>query len=274
MAYDIVIISATKYAAMARALAEGMRNYRLPGKVTPQSSLNYKSILLDTEEAPLDDAGKQALIDAGYIIVLFSPEVRASADLQARLNFYEKQCDRETIVPVIADGEPADIFPDMFIQHREVQRILPDGSIVTRTETIEPVAADLRGDTPKRRKELLEYETTRIVATVLGLHPDDLERRAARRRKRRIVTAVSIVGSLLLAAAILFTVLGIRAKREGDLATKQTEQTAKAVRRLTEELPETFPEEEAQELISESVASAREALESAGLGEYLTEEGK
>lgn len=274
MAYDIVIVSAAKYAPMAKALAEKMQHYRLPDKVTPQSSLNYKSILLDTEETSLDEAGKQALIDAGYMIVLFSPEVRASADLQARLDFYEKQCGRETIVPVIADGEPADIFPDMFIQHRVVQRILADGSIVNRTETIEPVAADLRAVTPKRRKELLEYETTRIVATVLDLHPDDLERRAARRRKRRILTVVSIVGTLLLAATILFAVLGIRAKREGDLAALQTEQTAKAVRRLTEELPETFPEEAAQELIEQSVTSAKQALEAAGLGEYLTEKGE
>jgi len=274
VAFDIIILAAKEHGETARALAEGMRNYRMPGGAVPQSGLNFRNILLETEEKPMDDAEKQALIDAGYLIVLFSPEARASEAINERLNFYEKQCGRETIVPVIADGEPADIFPDMFIQHRIVQRIQPDGSITTRNETIEPVAADLRGDTPKRRRELLEYETTRIVATVLGLHPDDLERRAARRRKRRILIAVSVVGSLLLAAAILFAVLGVRAKREGDIAAKQTEQTAKAVSRLTEELPVIFPEEEAQSLIDQSVESARQALEEAGLGEYLTGEGE
>lgn len=273
MSYDICIVSAKKHAQMAWRLAEGMRKYRLPRGIVPVNPLDHRNILLDTEETPFTEETMAILNDVGYLIVLFSPEARASDAVNDKLVYYEKLTGRESIVPVIADGEPADIFPPMFIQHRTVQRILPDMSVVEMEETIEPVAADLRGETPKRCRELLQYETVRIVASVLGLHPDDLERRHAKRRKKRLIAAVSALGTIFLSVTVLFSYLGIKAYREGIIARQQTEEATRAVVRLTEELPALFDDEpEALAYVQQAISEASDALEQGGLLLQETEE--
>lgn len=273
MAYDICIVSAKKQAQIARRLAEGMRKYRLPRGIVPANPLDHRNILLDTEETPFSEETMAVLNDVGYLIVLFSPEARTSDAVNDRLVYYEKLTGRESIVPVIAEGEPADIFPPMFIQHQRVQRILPDMSVVEMDETIEPVAADLRGDTPKRCRELLQYETVRIVASVLGLHPDDLERRHAKRRQQRLIMAISVLGTVFLTISVLFSYLGIKAYREGVIASQQAAEATRAVARLTEELPALFDNEpDALVYVQHAISEASEALEQGGLSLQGTEE--
>jgi len=273
MHYDIYLLSAPANREMAAALAEGMRKYKMPKGVVPGNSLDSHSVFLDCENSPMTEETERMLREAGYLIVLFSPDAVASESLMEKLYYFEKDTGRENIVPVIAEGEPVDIFPPMFIQHRKVQHILPDLSVVEMDETIEPVAADIRGNTPKRRKEAMSYETVRITASVLDLHPDALEQRHRRRRKQRIITLAAFLGAVLTCIAAIFGVLGVKAHKEGVIAQKQTQITVQAADRLASELPQMFSEEpEALEILQDALEETEEQLARNGLERFLDEE--
>ena len=265
--YDICVISVPEDAAVAETLANSIRSYRLPRGVKLENpALDYRRIYVDSTGSELNEDGKRILNNSRYLVMLCSPEAKASPAIARRLDYFRNCGLNENIVAVIVRGEPADAFPESFIQRRTVQRILPDMSVVEREETIEPVAADLRGDTPARRRQLLRYETVRITASVLGLHPNTLEQRHRRRRNRAILTAAALVCSVLLIISCVFLRLGFIAREEGRIADAQTQMSLALADRLTSELPELFVDDaQALGYINEAIEQAQEALGEAGL---------
>ena len=199
-------------------------------------------------------------------MVICSPDARVSPGIRSRLTYFRNFRRMEDIVAVIVRGEPVDSFPESFIERKVVQHILPDMRVVEREETIEPVAADLRGDTPARRKQLLRYETVRITASVLGLHPDALEQRQQRRRNRAILAAVAAAGCVLLAISALFLRLGLIARNEGRIAEAQAKKSIEVADRLTQELPALFAEDPlALSYVQEAIDQAQAVLDEIGL---------
>ena len=266
--YDICIIAAPEDAAVAEILADSIRSYRLPRNIQLNDpTLDYRRVFVESTGSDFDDSVKLLLDHARYLVVICSPDAKASNAIKARLTYYRHFCRNENIVAVIVRGEPADAFPESFIERKVVRRILPDMRVVEREETIEPVAADLRGDTPARRKQLLRYETVRITASVLGLHPDALEQRQHRRRQAAILAAASAVCSVLLVISVLFLRLGLIARNEGRIAEAQTEKSVEVAQRLTQELPELFADNpEALSYIQEAIDHAQSALEGIAKG--------
>ncbi len=273
--YDICILAIKHDAETAELLAESLRKYRLPaGTVLPDPSLGYRRILLDTDNAPLDDASREQLEGCRFMALLCSPGTKDDPIILEKLNLFRQLHGKESVIPIIAEAEPIDSFPEGFIEKVTVQRIMPDMSVVEKTETIEPVAADLRASTPSRQKEVLRYETVRITASVLGLHPDDLEQRHRQRRKRALIIALSIAGVICLTTAAIFLRLGLIAKAEGDIAKEQTRLSIEIANRTMNELPAKFEyNEEAQTYIEEAIENAREALAEYGLDELLDGSG-
>ena len=271
--YDICILAIGHDAEKAEILAGSLRKYRLPaGTVLPDPSLNYKRILLDTENALLDDAGRERLEACRWLALLCSPGTKDDPVILEKLNYFRQIHGKESVIPIIADAEPVDSFPEGFIEQKTVRRIMPDMSVIEKTETIEPVAADLRASTPARQKEVLRYETVRITASILGLHPDALEQRHRQRRKRALTIALSIAGVICLTAAAIFIRLGLIAKAEGDIAKEQTRLSTEIAMRTIKELPATFEGDEvALEYINEAVENAKADLAEYGLDELLDE---
>lgn len=271
--YDICVIAVPEDAAIAETLAQSIRNYRLPrGVALPNPALDYRRIYVDSTGSDLDEEGKRLLDHSRYLVMICSPDTKASPAIRRRLDYFRNCGLNENIVAVIVRGEPVDAFPESFIQRRVVQRILPDMRVVEREETIEPVAADLRGDTPARRKQLLRYETVRITASVLGLHPDALEQRHRRRRNRAILAAAALACSVLLVISGVFLRLGLIAREEGRIAEAQTRMSLEVAHRLTRELPALFADDpQALGYVQETIDQARTALDEIGQG---TEEAK
>lgn len=265
--YDICVISVPEDAAVAETLADSIRSYRLPRGVKPESpALDYRRIYVDSTGSDLDEDGKRILNNSRYLVMICSPDAKASPAIVQRLEYFRNCGLNENIVAVIVRGEPVDAFPESFIQRRTVQRILPDMSVVEREETVEPVAADLRADTPARRRQLLRYETVRITASVLGLHPDALEQRHRRRRNRAIFSAAALVCGVLLLVSCVFLRLGLIAREEARIADAQTQMSADLASRLTSELPELFADDpQALGYINEAIERAQTALDEVGL---------
>ena len=261
--YDICIIATPEDAAIAETLAGSIRAYRLPrGVQLPNPEQDYRSIFVDCNGSEFDDSVKLLLDHTRYLVVICSPDAKHSEAIKGRLTYFRHFRANEDIVAVIVRGEPADSFPESFIERKVVRRIMPDMRIVEREETIEPVAADLRGDTPARRRQLLRYETVRITASVLGLHPDELEQRQRRRHTRAVLAAVSAAGAVLLVISGVFLRLGIIAHREGRIAEAQTAKSVEVAQRLTQELPELFADNpQALEYVREAIAEAQTVLD-------------
>ena len=269
--YDLCILSTRQDEATARSLGESIRSYRLPSNVRlPDPSLDYRRILYDCGEEPLNDEIRSRLADSRYLALICSPATKNNPAVLQRLDLFCRDKGQEHVIAVIADGEPVDSFPESFIETKTVRRILPDMTVAEYTETIEPVAADLRGATEKRRREVLRYETVRITASILGLHPDDLEQRHRVRRRRAAMAVLALAGSVCLIAAGIFLHLGLIAKREGNIAEEQTRLSVSIARRTITELPASFEgEEQALSYINEAIGNARADLEEQGLGELL-----
>ena len=268
--YDICVISAPGDASTADRLADSLRRYRPPKAAVGEDY--RRQIVTDTSGSALDDGVREMLDQSRFLVLLCSPEAKACAGIQSRLEYFRQNHDSEHIAAVLVEGEPSEAFPENFTEEKLVRHIMPDMSIVERWEKIEPIAADLRGKTPALRRHALRYETVRITASALGIHPDVLEQRHKVRRRRATMVILAVVGAVSLTAAGIFLRLGLIAKSEGDIAREQTRLSAEIAQRTMEELPRLFAEDElAMEYVDEAVAAARDSLEELGLSSLLDE---
>lgn len=261
--FDICIICVPEDKEVADRLANSIKNYKLPkGVVVSDTSLDYRHIYVDSSASTVDDEVKSLLSKSNYLIIICSPRTKPSEAISERIDYFRHELKSDNIIAVIAEGEPIDSFPESFIEKKVVQHIMPDMHIVERLETIEPVAADLRGDTPSKRKQVLQYETVRIIASSLGLHPDALEQRHRRRRNRTIAIIAATISSVFLIMSSIFIYLGIIARNEGIIAQKQAELSYEAANRLVNELPEMFSDDEqALNIINDSISQAQQTLD-------------
>ena len=272
--YDICVLFVKHDEELAEKLADSIRRYRLPRGVKLPEGLDYRRILLEHAEEELDDEGRLRLRGSRYLALLCSPETRDHPGVLERLRYFRHTHGKEQIIAIIAEGEPIDSFPESFIEKKKVRHIMPDLSVVERIDTIEPVAADLRAGSKRRWREVLRYETVRITASVLGLHPDALEQRHRSRRRKAIAAMLALVGTVSLVAAGIFLRLGFIAKTEGDIAEQQTQLSLAIARRTMQELPAAFADEpEALRYIDEAVENARTDLKKLGLEGLLEGEG-
>lgn len=276
--WDICVVSTRSDAEAANRLAESIREYRLPsGAMLSSADADYRRILVDTQEAPFDEQIQEQLGASRFLIVLCSPDAKASTAVDQRLSAFLSTHDRDRVIAVIVRGEPDEAFPESFRERKVVRHILPNHRVVERMETIEPVAADLRADTAKRKKQLLRYETVRIVASVLHLHPDDLEQRQHARQRRALMRALSIAAAVVLVVSGIFIRLGLIARKEGRIADEQTQLSVETAKRTMHDLPELFSDEPlALGYIDEAIEDARSSLAELGQEELLdsTESGE
>ncbi|MBE6122701.1 MAG: hypothetical protein E7190_08295 [Erysipelotrichaceae bacterium] len=274
--YDIYIVSARSDASAAEELASSIRNYTLPkGTILPDASAGYHRIITDTEEKAMDETVRNTLAHSSFLIVLCSPDAKDDPGVNAKLTYFRELRNNTNIIAVIVRGDPADAFPDSFIEKKLVPHVLPDMTITEREETIEPIAADLRAEDPKRYKQLLRYETLRIIASVLGLHPDDLEQRHRSRTRKAMLTMLAVISAVCLFAAGIFLYLGIAAKREGDLAAEQIRLNTEITERTLNELPALFADEpEALSYIQETAEKVKEELKKNGISAGTDTDGQ
>ena len=265
--FDICIIAVAGDASVANKLADSIRKYRLPsGVVLPDSGLDYRRVYVDVSGRELDDDTRDVLDNSRFLAVLCSPETKASPFILERLEYFRKIGKDNNIIVVIVRGEPIDSFPESFIEKKTVQKILPDMTVVERVETIEPVASDLRAETRSRWREALSYETVRIIASILGLHPDALEQRHRMRRRKAIIMLVSVIAAVCLGAAGIFAYLGHVARTEGEISDQQAKLCREIAERTMNELPAAFADEpQALVYIQQAVDNARSSLEELGL---------
>lgn len=179
----------------------------------------------DQSELPTSgDLGQditEALEQSRFLIVVCSPSYQESKWCMRELTYFRELHGNtnQNILPILIKGEPREVMPDVLFWDEEVG---PDGQI-RRTE-VEPLCADVRGESLSKQLKLLKTEYMRLAAPILDCGFDDLYQRAQRRRRNRILSGVIAVAVLAGAIAVysLYMLNQIR-QRQTQLEAKQQE---------------------------------------------------
>lgn len=177
----------------AAKLQRKLERYRLPKQVAHARAGNVAQIgqiFRDREDlaaAPsLSDAIRDALSRADALVVLCSPDAKASQWVSEEIRLFRSLHPDRPVLAALVRGEPAEAFPD----------ILTDGGL-------EPLAADLRkeGDGPS-------LGFLKIVAGIAGVPLDSLVQRDAQRRLRRVtwITLGALAAMLIMGVMTFFAI--------------------------------------------------------------------
>ena len=194
--------------AVAEQVQNLLESYHPPKGVAEGKRIDR--IFRDTTELPasrdLDDALQEALMHADFLILILSETTKESKWCMEELRRFKQahggRIDR--ILPVLVSGEPADVFPEeLRYEQRSVHG--PNGEDVTVRVEVEPVCADVRAESDRKRKRRLRTEFLRLAAPMLNVGYDDLYQRQ-RRRQRRIRSALT--GGAFALLLLLVGVIG------------------------------------------------------------------
>ncbi len=180
-----------------------LERFRIPKEIVKKTGVKrFERIFRDKEELPitsdLNDDIEMALANSDNLIVICSTRTCESIWVRKEIETFLKYHRKENIYTVLVDGdEPTAVIPDI-LQHNTVTVTLPDGSVETREEFIEPLSCDYRIGIKKARK----VELPRLAASMLGVSYDEI----VQRRKQYIRRRNSIIGCC--AAVMLAAIIG------------------------------------------------------------------
>lgn len=184
-------------AEIAEALHKKLERYRIPSqiqKITGKKKI--ERVFRDKEELPLSANLTEniytALDNSEYLIVLCSPESRASQWVQREIEYFAGVHGKERIFAVLIKGEPEEVFPPILCEKTEIKTDINGQSYII-TEPVEPLAADVRGYSKKERLKKLDAEFLRLIAGILQCPYDELKQRHQEYRMKIAITAMSAV---------------------------------------------------------------------------------
>ena len=173
----------------ALRLQNDLEHFRLP-KEAGYDKRKIERVFVDEGElSSCADFGRQineALRNAGWLIVICSPGTKESPWVNLEIDTFLKYHDRNRILAVITEGNPADVFPD------KLKRSKADSSD-------EVLAADARGRNKKEiLKNLRKKALPKIAAPMLGTTLETITQRRKAYVLRRILMASSLVIAVLM----------------------------------------------------------------------------
>ena len=181
---------------VAENLHKILESYELPKNIKEQLGIEGRSIkrvFRDQDELPLSSNLEDPIVDAlhntKYLIVICSPRLKDSLWCKKEIETFKKLRGRKNIFCVLIEGEPSDSFP---------KEVLVDDDGKT---LVEPLAADVRGETKKEVLSKIKSEKLRLIAPMYNLDYDDLKQRhKAQEQKRKLTIATIVAGACLLFA--------------------------------------------------------------------------
>ncbi len=201
---------------IAKKVHTGLETYHIPHSVQVRTGKKKMGrVFRDQEELPigsdLDNNISSALAASGYLIVICSPQTPGSYWVCKEIETFIQMHGREHILAVLIEGEPDESFPKLLLTD-------DDGN------PVEPLAADIRGETAKIRNAKFKTEILRLAAPIIGCTYDDLKQRHRERMIKRTVTIVSVIAAVVAIAGTAFGIYSSNvASRMKQLADEKSE---------------------------------------------------
>ncbi len=205
---------------IAKKVHTGLETYHVPGAVRKKTGKKkIQRVFRDQEELPigsdLNDNISGALAQSEYLIVICSPRTPESYWVCKEIESFIQMHDRDHVLAVLIEGEPDQSFPPLLLTDEN-------------GNPVEPLAADIRGETAKERNKKFKTEILRLAAPVLGCSYDDLRQR---HRERIIKRTIAMVASGAAVLALAGTAFGLY----NAVVAKQMEKLAGEKSALAEE---------------------------------------
>jgi len=194
--------------AAAQRFHRKLESYRLPGHLRQADACSgadgrIGKIFRDREDLPaatdLSVSVQHALAASQALIVLCSPDAKASQWVAREIAVFRELHPDRPILAALLRGEPENAFP----------ALLHDGG--------EPLAADLRKEGDGERLGFLK-----VVAGVVGVPLDALVQRDSQRQVRRVMTVTGAVAAVALAMGVM-TVIALEARSEAQRQQAEAE---------------------------------------------------
>ncbi|MBP3238880.1 MAG: TIR domain-containing protein [Lachnospiraceae bacterium] len=179
-----------------------LETYHVPAAVQKKTGKKkIKRVFRDQEELPigsdLNDNISEAIKESEYLIVICSPDTPGSYWVNKEIETFIALHDRSHVLAVLTAGEPDESFPTHLLVDDE-------------GKPVEPLAADVRGETQKARNARFKTEMLRLTAPVLGCTYDDLKQRHRERIIKRNIAIASVIASVIAVAGIAFGIYNAR----------------------------------------------------------------
>ncbi len=207
---------------IAKKLHRMIESYSVPSALREEGRRHVGKVFRDQEELPLSsDLGKDiedALDNSEWLICVCSPAYLESRWCLRELEYFMEHRDRNHVLVLLTKGEPQDSFP-------EPLRFTADDA-GNRIE-LEPLAADVRGNSLAESLKKLKREKFRILAPILGTTFDGLYQRQRRQTMRNVLAAA-------LSAVVILGGFLAYALAQNQRITEQNEQISAQNTELTE----------------------------------------
>ncbi|MBQ7199980.1 MAG: toll/interleukin-1 receptor domain-containing protein [Eubacterium sp.] len=207
---------------VAKSIHKKLESFKLPGSVRKKTGSEKTAItrvFRDEEELPLSsdlsEPINQALINSEFLICVCTPEYLSSRWCLQEVETFLQNHDHSHILVVLAKGEPSEAFPEI-LTYEDVEVQTEDGATHLIRKTIEPLGADVRGESKKETDKKIDTAVMRLAAAIFGLNFDDLKQRHREARLKRILAMSACIGVCLLAFGIYVTVSLVQISRQND----------------------------------------------------------
>ena len=208
---------------IAERLARTLEAYRTPrALVRAGKPRRIGRIFRDNDELAAGGDLNQELVDAlshsDYLIVICSPQTRESSWVMREIDCFAQAKGTDRILPVLVSGDPDRSFP----------------SNLNRQDGHEPIAADLRGESPREVSRRFRTEKLRLLARLLGCRYNELRQREHERRIRRLawtVAGLAVLAAVLVAMGVALYIQMGKAQRNYALAASAVQTALHAANR-------------------------------------------
>ena len=249
---------------VAQTLHRYLESFKLPRSVVRHKEeendgsrikTRIRRVFRDREELPLvsnlADPITEALEHSEYLIVICSPRLNESMWCRKEIETFIQTHDRDHVLAVLAEGEPETSFPEELL-YREEKEYKSDGSVICKKVPVEPLAADVRGNTHREIRRKIKSELLRLAAPMFDCNYDDLKQRHREQRMRKVLLTSVSASVVCLLIGLVSTAAALKIQNQ----SRQIEEGAKLIYEQSEVIEEQY--EESQRRITE--AYAREAL--------------
>ena len=215
---------------VAVALHRKLERFRLPKNLRknyPKERWKINRVFRDQDELPLadnlSDPIEAAIRNSDFLIVICTPRLPESKWCAREIDLFKSIHGQDHIMAILAEGEPEESFPEA-ICYRDIETTDENGQTVTVRESVEPLAADVRADSPRKRNKLCDDAVLRMVAPMYGLGYDDLKQRHREQKIRRIAAISAIAAGIFFVFGMVCMFLTMKINSQKTVIEQQHEE--------------------------------------------------